>query len=155
MPVPPTKVKKKRSNWGKGGNLVRLIKVVHDWDNKTGDDMDIRNKKLWLVHFCTIVGIPLSTFENYFGTNQRDIGKSVGRLSVLNPKDVTAIKDTLRWVDPANDTYLQRETIDMVQELHGGMIRKKASRQLTRNVINKSDGLIKRRDAKAQKTTTK
>ena len=108
MPVPPTKVKKKRSNWGKGGNLVRLIKVVHDWDNKTGDDMDSRNEKLWLVHFCTIVGIPLSTFENYVGPNRRDIGKSVGCPLLLNPKDVTVITDALRRADRENDRYIQR-----------------------------------------------
>ena len=43
MSVPLTKVKKKRANWGKGGNILRLINSVHDWDNKTDDDMDRNN----------------------------------------------------------------------------------------------------------------
>ena len=42
----------------------------------------------------------------------------------------------------------------MVQDLHSGIIRKKASRQLTRNEINKSGELIKRQDGKAQNTKT-
>ena len=39
MPVPMKKVKNKRANWGKGGNLVRLIKLVYDWDNNTVNTM--------------------------------------------------------------------------------------------------------------------
>ena len=31
MPVSPKNMKNKRENWGKGGNLVRLIKTVHHW----------------------------------------------------------------------------------------------------------------------------
>ena len=72
---------------------------------------------------------------------------------MLNPKDVKLITYSLHFSDRANNVYLQRESIDMVQELHGGMIRKKSSYQLTRNVINNSVGLIKRRDVKSQKTT--
>ena len=42
------KVKKKRANWGKGRNLVILIKAAHDWYKNTGDAMDINNEKIWL-----------------------------------------------------------------------------------------------------------
>ena len=38
MAVPLTKMKTKRANWGKGGNLVKFIKAVHDWYNNTCDD---------------------------------------------------------------------------------------------------------------------
>ena len=74
---------------------------------------------------------------------------------MLNPKYVTVITDDLLWADLANITYLQRKAIDISQELHSGVIRKKESRQLKRNVIKNSGELIKRRAIKDQKTTTK
>ena len=73
----------------------------------------------------------------------------------MNPKDVTMITDDLRRADRTKVTYLQRGAIDMVQELHSGMSRNKSSCKLKQNVINKSDGSIKRRAMKSQKTTTK
>ena len=106
--MPPTKVTKKRTNWDKGGNIMRLIKVAHDWYNNIGNAMYSNDDNLWLVNFCIIVGIPLSTFENYVGPNRRDIGKSVGCPLLLNPKDVTVITDALRRADRENDRYIQR-----------------------------------------------
>ena len=83
------------------------------------------------------------------------LGKIVGHPSVLNPKDVTAITDSLLRDDHANDMYLQREAMYMLQEPHCRMSRYNASCQLTHILINKSGGLINRWDMKSQKTSTK
>ena len=64
-------------------------------------------------------------FEKYVGTNQRGVVKIVSRSSVLNPKDLTMITDSMRWYDSDNEKYIQREAIDMIQELHSRMSRKK------------------------------
>ena len=84
------------------------------------------------------------TFEKYGVNNWRYLVKIVGRPSLLNPKDLTMITDSLQRYDPDNAKYIRRVAINMVQELHIGMSRNKASRQLTQNVINNSFGLIKR-----------
>ena len=51
MPVLPIKANKKRYNWGKVENIVRLIKAVNDWDNNTDNAMDTNDENLRLVHF--------------------------------------------------------------------------------------------------------
>ena len=86
-------MKNKRSNWVKGGNIVIFIKAARDWDNNTGSDMKSNDENIWLGHFCIIVGIDLLNFENYVGPNLRELGKSVGHPSLLNPKDVTVIAE--------------------------------------------------------------
>ena len=45
MSVPQTNTNKKRANWGKGANIVILIKAVHDCYNNAGDNMESNNEK--------------------------------------------------------------------------------------------------------------
>ena len=113
------------------------------------------DENLWLGYLCIIVGIPILTIEKNNGNNQRYLSNSVRLTSVLNPMDVTGIMDALCRDDCANITYLHREAIYMVQEMHGGVTRKKPSHQLAWDVINESGGLIKRWAVKYQMKKTR
>ena len=84
-----------------------------------------------------------------------ELSNGVGRPSMLIPKYVAVIMDALHQAYCVNDRYLQRESINMVQKMHGVMRINKSSRQLTQNSINNSGWLVKRWAVKSQKTTTK
>ena len=54
--------KLKRTNWGKGDNLVKLTKAKDDWLNKTGSLLSkAPDMSMWL--YAKRVGIPLTTLH--------------------------------------------------------------------------------------------
>ena len=96
--------KMKRINWGKFPHQLRLMSAIDDWDNKTGDALDINGDVISSKSlFSAIVGIPLKTLAPYVHPNKKRrwiLGNGLrGKEKVLTGGDVEFIAEVCARAD--------------------------------------------------------
>jgi hypothetical protein len=159
--APPSKVlqvKKARANYGSGEGLEKLTAAVTEWNAGTGRALDSNGEKRGLVQFSNVVGIPLDTFRKYVHPDpekRREVGKSVGRPSLLTTGDQRFISDVLARLDRANDGSDLSGAIDLIQDINPDLSRTQARQTFARTVRPNHPHILKPKNMTAQATTTK
>ena len=158
---PPSQVlpvKKARANYSSGEALENLTAAVNEWNAGTGRALDSNGEKHGLVQFSNIFGIPFDTFRKHVHPDpekRREVGKSVGRPSLLTKGNQGFIADALACLDRANDGSDLPGAIDLVQDINPHLSRTQARQTFSRTIRPNQPNLLKPKTMTAQATTTK
>jgi hypothetical protein len=113
--APTQKVKKSRTNWGKGKAKLKLEKAVKEWDEKGEKILDCNGEPHQLKMFSNLVGIPYDTFKKYVIKDNdkcRLSGKSAGHVPLVADNEQQFVADILAPKDQGNDGAAPAEAID-------------------------------------------
>jgi hypothetical protein len=148
-----------RTNWGKGEPLERITKAVNEWNDKTGQYWDSNGEARLLRAFSSVVNIPYDTFKKYVpssgATSKRELGKSAGRPSLMNPDDQRFVADIVTRHDHGNDGKSTSKVIDVVMMMNPSLKQKQASNCFNCTIRTNNKDLLTQMDVKAQATTIK
>ena len=156
VPAVNAVAKLKRTNWGKGDNLVKLTKAKDDWLNKTGSLLsEAPDMSMWL--YAKRVGIPLTTLHGYAcpdDTKRQLLGSSAGKPALIDAGTQQFAVDVLRRRDRGNDGMNARESVDMIHDLMPELSRLQARQTFSRTICPGHSTELSR-IVKAQASTTK
>jgi hypothetical protein len=110
--------------------------------------------------FANVIDIPYDTFKKYVTstsgmTKKRELGKSAGRPSLVNPNDQRFVADIVARHDRGNNGKSTSEVIDVVMMMNPSLKRKQASECFNRTIRPNNKDLLTQNNVKAQATTTK
>lgn len=108
----PPKKRHKHTNWATTENQEKLRQVLSDWEAKTG----ACSTTMSMTRYCTVVGIPLSTFSRYAAKRQ-EVGAHAGRPSNISDDQQRLVADVLIRRDRANDGVGRQGGAALVQQL--------------------------------------
>jgi hypothetical protein len=153
------KVKKARANYSSGKALKKLTTAVNEWNAGTGRALDSNGEKRGLVEFFNLFGITFDTFRKYVHPDpekRQEVGKSLGRPSLLTKGNQGFILDALARLDRANDGLdLSGAAIDLVQDISPHLSRIQARQTFSRTIRPNHPNILKPKTMTVQATTTK
>jgi hypothetical protein len=158
--APPSevlKVKKARANYSSGEALKKLTTAVNEWNAGTGRALDSNGEKRGLVEFSNLFDIPFNTFRKYVHPDpekRREVGKSLGRPSLLTKGNQGFISDALARLDRAKDRSDLSGAI-LVQDISPHLSRSQARQTFSRTIRPNHLNILKPKTMTAQVTTTK
>jgi hypothetical protein len=143
-----------------GEPLERITKAVNEWNSKTGRYWwDSNGEARLLRAFLSVVNIPYHTLKKYVpssgATSKRELGKSAGRPSVMNPDDQRFVADIVARHDHGNDGKSTSEVINVVMLMDPSLKQKQASQCFNCTIRPNNKDLLMQNNVKAQATTTK
>jgi hypothetical protein len=133
--------KRRRTNWSKGDNRVKLEAALSKWKEEGRGTFDKNGEALSLRQFADIEGIPVRTFRNYT-SGKRDIGACCGRKSVFSKDASSALVGHIVRHNERSSPKSLAEVIDIGRELHPELTRTQVSKAFQRTIWSNNADLL-------------
>jgi hypothetical protein len=111
--------------------------ALNKWNAGSGRALDSNREKCGLVEFTNFFLIPFDTFRKYVHPDpekRQEVGKSVGRPSLLTKGNQGFILDALARLDRANNGSDLPRAIDLVQDISLHLSRTQAHQTFSRTI---------------------